>query len=105
MSVEFKILNGTPKHGKSLCETCKWSHIVHGFAESEVMVRCGAHRHTWSDGDESFSPGYLVITRPVAECSAYVDKRVMSLDQMKKLALTIDTERVRVQGFAPPKTS
>jgi hypothetical protein len=30
--------NGLPFNGKSLCETCKWAHIVRGHRESEEFV-------------------------------------------------------------------
>jgi hypothetical protein len=45
----------------------------------------------------------MIVPFRVAECAAYRDKRQMPIEDMFKVALKIDPERIRVSGFAPKK--
>jgi hypothetical protein len=98
MSVNFKVIGGTPVNGKSLCATCRWAHCVRGYKESQELFRCGVEMTTRSYGSQ-----LIPMPFPVAKCSHYIDQRIPLLAEMEVMALTIDPERVRVSGFAPKK--
>jgi hypothetical protein len=100
VSVHFKVLGGTPHHGrKSLCETCRWGHVARGFSDSQTVVRCGAV----SQHDRAYSSNFRQVPFPIADCSLYADKRLPTVDDLQKQALIIDPDRIRVTGFAPTK--
>lgn len=88
----FTIKGGAPV---SLCESCRFAQVTRGFRDSEALVRCGAT-----------SRGVMLLNQliqfPVAACTAYSDKRIPTPDQLEEIALKIDPERVRVNGFRPP---
>jgi hypothetical protein len=60
--MRIRVINGTPLHGISLCDTCVHAKIRRGARLSDA----------WNGCDEM--PGR--IPQPVVECSAYGDKRL-----------------------------
>ena len=87
----IRIRSGTPQGTDSLCNSCYWAHIQHGFAESEEVVLCAFLR-----------PAQLVPFK-VARCTDYNDKRVPSKSDMEEIAWIIRTKGVnRPMGFAAP---
>jgi hypothetical protein len=106
MSAQFKIhgSGATPKFhdGKSLCETCRFAHVMRGYSHNEVRMICGAWASNF-DNNPHYNPGLNRVPFPVAECSGYMDKSAMSLAEMQGIALTVEPDRVRVGGFAPTK--
>jgi hypothetical protein len=94
-AMSFKVKNGTPVHGPSLCETCDRAHIVRGCRESELLVVCRA----------TYEPERLVPF-PVRECSSYVNKNAFTLFDMEKIAWTIAPRGPkRAAGFFTPDGS
>src|SRR5271165_5700132 len=88
MSV-IRIRNGKPQVGESLCNSCYWSHIQRGFAESEEVILCAFLR-----------PARLVPFK-ISQCTDYNDKRVPSKADMEEIAWIIRTKDVNRQvGFA-----
>lgn len=73
----------------SLCNSCHWAHIQHGFAESEEAVLCAFLR-----------PARMVPFK-VSQCTDYTDKRISSRCDMEEIAWIIRTKGVnRPMGFA-----
>lgn len=88
------IRNGTPLHGKSLCETCVNAHIARGFRESEEIVHCQA---TYPDHRVSFR---------IRECSGFTEKKRQTLKQMEDIAWLLDPKGTsRKVGFVSPDDS
>jgi hypothetical protein len=86
----IRIRSGTPKGNESLCDSCYWAHIQHGFAESEEIVLCAFLR-----------PARLVPFK-VSRCTDYNDKRVPSKQDMEEIAWIIRTKDInRPVGFTP----
>jgi hypothetical protein len=82
------IRNGRPQVTESLCNSCYWSHIQRGFAESEEIILCAFLR-----------PARLVPFK-VSQCTDYNDKRVPSRADMESMAWIIRTKDVNRQvGF------
>ena len=82
------IRSGKPQVIESLCNSCYWSHIQRGFAESEEVILCAFLR-----------PARLVPFR-VSMCTDYSDKRVPSKADMEEIAWIIRTKDVnRPVGF------
>ena len=83
------IRSGRPQVSESLCDSCYWSHIQRGVAESEEVILCAFLR-----------PARLVPFR-VSMCTDYNDKRVPSKADMEEIAWIIRTKDVnRPVGFA-----
>ena len=81
---------GTPSSGKSLCDTCSYSFIVKGEADSEKKVFCEA----------VFNKPIQITFRKVVECSRYDNKKNLNLHQMQKTAYILMTDpRGRPIGF------
>jgi hypothetical protein len=72
MSVHIK--NGTPLHGESKCQTCVNALIRRGYRESEEEVVCQA---SYPD---------LRVPFPVRECSAHIETKRQTLEQMEQIA-------------------
>jgi hypothetical protein len=88
MSV-IKIRNGKSQLTESLCNSCYWSHIQRGFAESEEVILCAFLR-----------PARLVPFK-VSQCTDYNDKRIPSKTDMEEIAWIIRTKDVNRQvGFS-----
>jgi hypothetical protein len=93
--MSFKVKNGTPLHGPSLCETCDRAHIVKGYRESEIVVVCRA----------TYDP-QMRITFPVRECSSYVEHGRKNLADMEEIAWTLVPRGAkRAAGFISPGSS
>jgi hypothetical protein len=91
-TMSFKVKNGTPVHGPSLCETCTRAHIVKGYRESEILILC---RATWDP--------QRLVPFAVRECSHYVAKNSFTLDDMEEVAWTIAPRGPkRAAGFVTP---
>jgi hypothetical protein len=90
--MSFKVKNGTPVHGPSLCETCERAHITKGYRASELVVVCRA----------TYEP-QRCVTFPVRECSSYASKNTFTFYEMEKIAWTL-AERgpKRAAGFVAP---
>jgi hypothetical protein len=90
--MSFKVKNGTPTHGPSLCESCDRAHIARGYRENELMVVCRA----------TYEPQRTVLF-PVRDCSSYAKKNEQTLYEMEKIAWTL-AERgpKRAAGFVAP---
>lgn len=92
MSVQFKIVGGTPKLGKSLCATCK--HAVHAKGQNmEEVVRCrGGVFGSGSDG-----PSFVPFR--IAECSEYHPLNMPYLYEMREIAWNIEARKRGQAGF------
>jgi hypothetical protein len=91
MNMGVKVKNGTPLHGKSLCETCVHAQIQKGFRESEEHVLCTAsyegHR----------------VPFPVRECTHYTEIKRQTLKQMEEIAWILSPGGTkRRAGFVAP---
>lgn len=92
MSLLLKVIEGTPIHGgKSLCFSCRESHIVQGQQMSDLTVRCDA-----------FYQAPVYIKRPVVECNQYASKASNTRGEMEKIAYILETKRGRPIGFFHP---
>ena len=81
------VKGGTPVGSVSLCRTCSNAQIMAGFRESELMTIC-----------DNPHPA-IVVPFNIYECSAYYDKNRPSWDEMKKLAIHVETGRMKPAGF------
>ena len=71
------VKNGTPVEGQSLCESCRFAHILRGFCESEVLVYC------------DYAYPLLRVPFKVRECTNHLDKNRPTWKQMEDLAIEI----------------
>lgn len=94
MMPKIKVYGGTPMLGeKSRCLTCRNAQIIKGMGQDDT-VYCGTLGHF----------GAVSVRQPVAECSAYDDKRQPALYQLERIAWRIDSDKNgRVTGFMSPK--
>lgn len=77
---------------ESLCYTCRYSHVVRGFAESDELVYC------------DFGYPTRLVPFPVRECTSYGNRNVSELKDMQEIALTVrSAQPAGFVGFAPPK--
>lgn len=90
MSITIKINGGTPKHGKSLCHTCKNASIVKGQNLEELII-CQANM---------FVPSKGRVTFRVAECSAYHPTNMPWLHEMEAMAWMIEARKRGPVGFS-----
>ena len=82
------IRSGKPQTSKSLCNSCYWAHIQHGFAESEEVILCAFLRQAHA------------LPFKVSYCTDYNDKRVPSKADMEEIAWIIRTKDANRQvGF------
>src|SRR5579872_6659838 len=85
---------GTPV-GPPLCRTCHSSMYIKGKAEGQELLFC-SKIDTWYDTPLPFE---------AYECSAYSDKRLPDLYDMKKVAWIIQSDALTKRvGFLPPKS-
>jgi len=84
---KLPIKNGTPVGSVSLCRTCSYAQIMTGFRESELITIC-----------DNVNPN-LVVPFNVYECTGYWDKNRPSWDEMKKLAIHVDSGPIKPRGF------
>lgn len=69
-----KIYGGTPAGNESRCDTCVYSRIIRGYAESEKITIC----------DRLYEP--MRVPFKVSECSDYVNKCLPSIEAMEAIA-------------------
>ena len=86
---EIKIYGGTAKGEQSLCDTCKFSQVRQGYAESQKVVICGLMR-------QSRDP---FVHWPVASCGDYPANGIVHKDDLEKIALLIDGTHIKHEGF------
>lgn len=72
---------------RSLCETCRSSHIIRGITEKQQIIMCNEHS------------GLQVLFK-VVECTEYADKNKPDLYEMKKMAHILVQKGDKV-GFVP----
>jgi|SRR5579872_1326543 len=82
-----KVYGGTPIGNASMCDTCVWSRIIQGYAESERIVIC----------DRIYEP--FRVPFKVSQCTDYEDRRLPHVDDLKEVALAIEAKRDRFTGF------
>ena|SRR5215467_5707210 len=75
-----KVYGGTPIGTQSRCDTCVYSRIIRGYAESEKITIC----------DRIFQP--LHIPFKVMECSDYVDRRLPCVEDLEEIAWFLRTK-------------
>lgn len=85
------VKNGTPVTAPSLCESCRFAHILRGFCDSEVIVYC-----------DYLYPSLLVPFK-VRECTNHLDKNRPTWKQMEDLAIEIrPSVSMKPIGFQTP---
>lgn len=91
MSIELKIHQGTGRlTGTSLCRSCCESHVMRDRGGERVL--CTANRQEFR------------VAEPVTECSAYRNKSLPSLYDMREIAWELKTNKQgKTMGFSPPK--
>ncbi|WP_049761919.1 hypothetical protein [Candidatus Korobacter versatilis] len=83
------IKNGTPIGTESLCSRCVHGHRQKGFRESEELVFC---TYVWD--------ATRLVPFKVAECTSYCERDSMSIQQMREMALIINTSpTLKPAGF------
>ena len=86
--VTIKVNGGTPENRGTLCSTCRAARIVKGYRAEEMEIFCGA---SYPERRVRFL---------VAECSAYDDTRIVSRNDMEKIAWILVTKSAgRSIGF------
>jgi len=83
----LKIHMGTPKGRNSICKMCANAQNVRGLDLQETVI-CNA-----------VNPSRRV-TFPVETCTLFTDSRLPSLDDMRKIAWTVETRNRGKWGFA-----
>ena len=81
-----KVQGGTPQGTESKCVTCRFAHRIEGV-NLQRMVHC-----QWVGKPVPFQ---------VYTCSSYDDKRLPSLDDMRRIAWTVETRNRGAMGFSP----
>jgi len=81
--MQIKIKDGTPKHGDSLCRTCRWAHLVKGYRESEEVIIC------------SYVDPNCAVAFSVRDCNHYRSSITPTPQQMEEIALIIAVEPTR----------
>ena len=88
--MRIKIRGGTVDHGRrSLCESCRWSTVIHGPRLGNEIVECD--QLGYRDRRVSF---------PVMSCTRYSDRSQPSIQEMESIAWVLRTDPLRKQiGF------
>jgi hypothetical protein len=85
-----KVYGGTPVGEDSRCDTCVYSRIIRGYAESEKLTLC----------DRLFE--VIRVPFKVRECSDYVDKRLPCIEDLEEIAWQLRSKSAgKTAGFAP----
>jgi hypothetical protein len=100
MSSNFKILDGTPKSGKSLCLSCA-SMSRRISQDMEEQVFCANTKISGGYG----SHGPRIVPFKVAECSEYRAFTSQSLTDMYDMAWSIQARKKGPVGFTGPLDS
>ncbi len=83
-----KVYGGTPVGTESRCDTCEYSLIVRGYAESERINIC------------DYLSMHIHIPFKVSECSAYADKRLPCIEDLEEIAWQLRSKSAGVKaGF------
>ena len=69
-----KVYGGTPVGQASRCDSCVYSRIIRGYAQSEKITLC----------DRLFEP--IRIPFAVMECTDYLDKRLPCIEDLEQIA-------------------
>jgi hypothetical protein len=69
-----KVYGGTPVGQASRCDSCVYSRIIRGYAQSEKITLC----------DRLFEP--IRIPFAVMECTDYIDKRLPCIEDLEPIA-------------------
>jgi len=88
-----KVRDGTPISRESLCLGCRNARIVKGL-NFERIVHCIA-----------FGQQSIQISFPVVECSAYDDKSLPPLYEMKEIAWVVKSRNRGPMGFTDGSTT
>lgn len=72
---------------KSLCDDCTWATRIQGMTEQQRIVKC--------DSSNAF------VRFNVEECSSYNQFGVLSLHEMKQMAVIIDLKGNQVGFYSP----
>jgi hypothetical protein len=75
------VYGGTPVGTESKCDSCIHSRVIRGYAESEHVTLCD---RVWEQP--------IRMHFKVRECSDYSDKRLPSVEEMKKIAWMLVTK-------------
>ena len=88
--MRIKVRGGTANHGEpSLCESCRWSTIIHGAKLQDQIVEC-----------DQLSYRNRRVLFPVVSCTRYSDRRLASVQEMEALAWILRSDPHRNQvGF------
>ncbi len=88
--MSFKVHGGTAKGFESLCNSCRYSTRIQGFADSQEVVLCGGAIN---------STGNIVIKWPVARCNQYMTPDFIHQNELKEIAIILDGTHKRTRGF------
>ncbi len=83
-----KVIGGTPVGNASLCDTCQNALIIKGYSEMQRITLCDA--------------AYPRVRVPfkVCECSAYVNRTIPELEELKRIAWDLTSARsIGTVGF------
>lgn len=87
--MRIHVKDGTPS-GQSLCETCRYSQRIGGFAESERVVLCQITNSR--------------VQMKVATCSLFVQRGTLTFQEMDQIAWVIEVGKSSgVIGFLKPE--
>jgi hypothetical protein len=90
---KLNVRNGTPVGTEHLCKGCRNGQYVTGYRESDVLVVC------------ALSTPSFVVPFSVHQCTDFEDRQKPDWEQMEKLAIQIQPERVskKTRGFQIPE--
>jgi hypothetical protein len=95
LSGMFRIINGTPRTGPSLCKTCKHAKHIRG-QNCQELVLC--HLFPSLGG----APGPVPFR--IAECGTYHPVNMPWLHEMEDMAWKIEARKRGAVGFEPETT-
>jgi hypothetical protein len=83
-----KVYGGTPIGQASRCDSCVYSRIIRGYAQSEKITLC----------DRLFEP--IRIPFPVSECTDYLDSRLPRIEDLEPIAWDLRSKSAgKTAGF------
>jgi hypothetical protein len=89
--LKIKIREGTRSDGRRLCDSCRFSTIMRGAADSEERIYCA-----------KLDAPSLVPLR-VVQCNKYDDRSTPSLYDYQQIAWVLETSPSRKIGFVSPE--
>lgn len=85
-----KVRNGTRSDEKRLCDTCAYSHIMKGAADSKEVIYCQKTGH--------------YIKFRVVDCNQYYSKNATSLGSFYEIAWVLQSDKKKGKlGFLTPQ--